>query len=117
FETIILDVPWQPRRGLLYTLPLAHQLTMLQQAAAAQAPLRASGFAKFAPPAATPSMVAMDEEVYVVASTMDATPFPGIVSTFSKGAALAALANHLRAHPEDIGRLQVIPEHEAAATP
>jgi hypothetical protein len=116
FETIIIDIPWEPRRGPRYALPLTHQLAMLEQGASAQAPLRTTGLGRFSPPATRPSAIAMDDERYVVATTTDATPFAGVPGAFAKGAALNALARHLRAHPELAGQLQVMPEHEAAAS-
>ena len=117
FETIIFDVPWVPRRGLPYFLPLLNQMTLLQRSATMLAPIKMSGLSRFAPPPAAAAKLAFDEETFVVADTSNAGLFSSIPVTFSKGAALAALADHLVAHPEDTGRLQVIPEHEAIATP
>ena len=76
--------------------------------------MKTSGLAKFAPRATSTAKVAFDEETFVVSDTADAQLFSGITGTFTKGAALDALAHHLNAHPEDAGRLQVIPAHEAS---
>jgi hypothetical protein len=113
FETVILDVPWQPRRGPRYLLPLTHQLTMLENGAAAQSSLRISGLTRFAAGAAASPKVRMDDEEYVVADNADTTPLANLNATLSKGAAFASLATYLKTHPEDRGRFQVIPKYEA----
>ena len=54
---------------------------------------------------------------YVVAGTDDLAiraDLTGASGTTSYGAG-AALAAHLLAHPENVGRLQVLPVHEVAA--
>lgn len=117
FETVILDVPWQPRRGPRYLLPLTHQLTMLENGAAAQSSLRISGLTRFAAGAAASPTVRMDDEEYVVADNADTTPLANLNATLSKGAAFASLATYLKTHPEDRGRFQVIPKYEAIIVP
>ena len=117
FETVILDLPWQPRGGLRYLLPLTHQLTMLENGAAAQSSLKGSGLTKFAPTPAAASKVRMDNEEYVVANAEDTTLFADLTGAVSKGAVLASLASYVKQHPEANGRLEVIPKSEAAVTP
>jgi holo-[acyl-carrier protein] synthase len=110
YETIILDAPWQRRKGLRYTVAQGLQLLMLEQAS----PKR-SGLGAFA--VAAPPRVAFDEESFIVTSTADGTAASGFAAASTKGAALAALADHLKAHPEDRGQLQVVPASELAPTP
>jgi hypothetical protein len=119
YETKIIDVPWAPPRLVKrYKLLQVHQFALLQQSATDQrGTFRATGLAKFAPPVAKPSKVELDEELYVIAGTADLAVMSGLVRGVGKGAALAALASHLKVHPEDRGRLQVLPEDEAILTP
>jgi hypothetical protein len=115
YETIILDAPWQRRSGPRYSVAQDLQLLMLEQGASAHAPFKSTGLNKFA--AATPSKLKMDDELFAIASTVDATAVPTLTAATTKGAALAALADHLQAHPEDRGRLQVVSEYELGGTP
>jgi hypothetical protein len=117
YETIILDAPWQRRIGPRYVLLQDLQLQMIQLGASAQAPFKTSGSNKFAGAKTATSKVSFDEDLFVVASTAEATAVPGLTATGSKGAVLAMLADHLQAHPEDKDRLQVVPEHELVSTP
>ena len=110
YETIILDAPWQRRNGLRYTVAQDLQLLMLEQASSNR-----FGLDKFT--VAAPPRVAFDEESFVVTSTADGTAASGFAAASTKGAALAALADHLKAHPEDRGQLQVVPASELATTP
>jgi hypothetical protein len=111
YETIILDAPWQRRKGVRYAVAQDLQLLMLEQGASHRIP---SALNKFA--VAAPSRIAFDDEVFVVASTADADVVPGFSTATTKGAALAALADHLKAHPEDRGQLQVMPQSELLFT-
>lgn len=115
YETIILDAPWQRRAGPRYVVAQDLQLLMLEQGAAVRGSSRATGLNKFAVAAAP--RVAFDDERFVVASTADASVVQGFAPASTKGAALAALADHLRAHPGDEGSLQVVPESELLPAP
>jgi hypothetical protein len=109
YETIILDAPWQRRSGPPYSLAQDLQLLMLENGASVRAPLKSTGLNKFA---ARRSKLSMDDDRFAIASTLDGTAIPGLTAATTKGVALAALADHLKAHPEDRGRLQVVPEYE-----
>jgi hypothetical protein len=115
YETIILDAPWQRREGPRYRVAQDLQLLMLEQGASARSPLRSTGLNKFA--VAAPPKVALTDDRFVIATTEDATAVPGWATAATKGAALAALAEHLKLHPDDQGRLQVLPEYELVSTP
>jgi hypothetical protein len=115
YETIILDSPWQRRPAPRYTVLQDLQLLMLEQGASVRSPLKSTGLNKFR--SAAPSRLSMDQDLFAIASTLDATAVPGLTAATTKGAALAALADHLNAHPEDRGRLQVVPESELVDTP
>ena len=119
YETKIIDTPWAPPRVVKrYRLLQVHQFALLQQSAADQrGTFQATGMAKFAPPVAKPSKVELEDDRYVIADTANLAIVPGMGRGVGKGAALEALASHLKAHPEDRGRLQVIPEDEAILTP
>jgi hypothetical protein len=113
YETLIIDSPWSGRRQPDYQLPLAAQLSMVRNGAAARSPLRNVGGAKFANPGAGGVPVLADES-YVIAGTDDLRPSPGFPA-MTKGDAYLALKLHLAAHPEDRGQLQVLALTEAAA--
>jgi hypothetical protein len=114
YETIILDAPWQRRKGVRYTLARGLQLSMLEQGASARAPFRTTGLEKFA--SGMSPRISLDEDRFVVATIDDATLVPGLTTATTKGAALAALSEYLDAHPDERGRLQVMPEHELVST-
>ena len=59
-------------------------------------------------------LVTLAGELFAVSSALDMTARADIASPGEKGAVLAALARHLALHPEDTGRLQVVPLHELA---
>jgi hypothetical protein len=115
YETIILDAPWQRRPAPRHSVAQDLQLLMLEQGPSVRSPSKSTGLNKFA--SAAPSKLSMDDDRFAIASTLDGTAFPGPTAPTTKGAALAALADHLKAHPEDHGRLQVVPEYELVGTP
>jgi hypothetical protein len=112
YETIIIDTEWEARPGGAYELPREHLVAQASIGAAAHAPLRNLGNRRFAPAAGTPAAVRLDEETYVVASTADLSPSPAFATGLTHGAAMLALREHLASHPQDRGRLQVVPAHE-----
>jgi hypothetical protein len=79
--------------------------------AAAQAPSRNTGVRAFQP--VGPSPIDVNRVGYTLASTDDLTlrsDVLGNATTYAQ--AKQALAAHLDAHPEDTGRIQLLPEHE-----
>jgi hypothetical protein len=115
YETIILDAPWRRRSGPRYSLAQDLQLLMLENGASVHAPLKSTGLKKFA--TSTPPKLSMEDDLFAIASTLDGTAIPGLTAATTKGVALGALADHLKGHPEDRGRLQVVPEYELVGTP
>lgn len=84
--------------------------------AGALSPVLRTGMQKYAEPGLV-STVAANDVAFVVAGTDDLAirdDLTGAFGTTHMGAS-AALAAHLAAHPEDAGRLQVVPAYEAAA--
>jgi len=84
--------------------------------AGARSAVKNSGTSTYLRPDTT-SMVATTDIQYVVASTEDLTIRVDLTeaSGTTNCAASAALAAHLASHPQDAGRLQVLPVHEVAA--
>jgi len=116
YETVILDVPWQPRRVQRYELILSHQLAFLQLGASALAPFNNTGLVKFAASSNAEALVVLEEDLFVVSGTADGRALSGITGPVGKGLAHAALVQHLKANPQDRGRLQVVPMFETLSS-
>lgn len=115
YETRIIDSAFESRLDPRRYLPgLELQMASLSRSAAANAPLRQSGRPKFTPLQPVPPLAALDEERFVVASTLDLSQRPEIAFATSKGAAYQALADYLAAHPNEQGRLEVFALDELA---
>ncbi len=118
FETIIIDDPVLPSRRLLGVYRPGDAVFGAHVAigAAGLSQVRASGNGKYVAPDMRGSVVAQ-EVSYVIASTEDLSARPELLryGGGSQTAAVRALEDHLRSHPEDAGRLQVIPDFELAA--
>lgn len=91
---------------------LVSQLAALELSATAQAPLRTTGPSKFSLAAGALPQVALGDERFVVASVEALTAREDIASPGRHGEIAQALAAHLATHPEDRGRLQIVPVHE-----
>ena len=77
--------------------------------------VRTTGDGKFAEPG-TRSAVAVTAVTHVIASADDLSVRSDLLAAGGTAAAAhEALAQHLAAHPEDAGSLQVMPTHEAVA--
>jgi Family of unknown function (DUF6603) len=111
YETIIVDRRFVSRPGPRYTPSLAVQLAALERAAA-RAPLTHAGLAKFAPKPGDPAKVVLEEERFVVVSVDDLGVRGDVTAPATKGGAFRALADHLAAHPDERGQLQVAPVDE-----
>jgi hypothetical protein len=113
YETVIFDSAGGRRLADPYRPPLAAQLEALAVSAVADAPLRSAGSRRFAPPLGLAPHVVLDDERFVIAASEDLVARIDLAPAGSRGEAEQALARHLRAHPRDRGRLQVLPRHEA----
>jgi hypothetical protein len=114
YETKIVDSAFETRQGGLYLPGLDLQMATLARSAAANAPLRKSGSTKFNPLQAMPPLVALGQERFVVASTLDLSQRSEITSPTSKGTAYQALAEYLASHPNEHGQLEVFALDELA---
>jgi hypothetical protein len=114
YETRIVDFPYDGRTAPRYSMPRGQLLAMLGSGAAAQAPIRNKGGARFAPEAGLVVGSRLDDETYVIASTADLRARNDLSQPSSKGDVQATLKAHLAAHPEDSNRLQVVALQEAA---
>lgn len=103
YETILIQGPARTRIGD-FRPTLAAQLAGIATGGAARAPLR--------PPPAPPPRVILEEEAFVIASTVDLAPRLDLAPASSRGAAELALAAFLAANPAARGTLQVVPRFE-----
>jgi hypothetical protein len=119
-ETIIVDEPDTPAGappppGKTYALSGERQLAALGGSAGATGGLAQAGEEQFAPaPGTKPPAVLLDEEFLIVEANTLAQPLPKPPLSRTKGDAEAALLAYLKDHPEQRGRLQVVPALEAA---
>ncbi|MCW5801493.1 MAG: hypothetical protein KIT31_03835 [Deltaproteobacteria bacterium] len=108
YETILIQGVTRTR-GADFRPTFAAQLAGVATGGVATAPLR--------PPVVPPPRVVLDEETYVIASTIDLTTrldlLPG--GPAPRGAAELALAAFLAANPGQRGNIQVVPRFEAVA--
>jgi hypothetical protein len=120
YETIIIDAPegfqapfskFLSRDGGLFTLATSSLLARSERVYSAH--LTANGRAPYVPPAGVAKQVALEDELFVIASTSDLSARMDVSAPDSKGAVHDALAAHLAAQPEERGLWQVVPIHEA----
>lgn len=114
YKEFYIDDPVAPIRGLgSYTMPAGVQLPLSRQSAAWQSALKNTGFNKYKSGPSTPA-VTTGSPTYVVTSTDDLSVRNDIAG--SKGTyyqVRAAFEAHLSNHPDDGGRIQIMPLHEA----
>lgn len=114
YDTQVIDDLFLPARsGPRYGMPLDLQNALARQGAGAQSPVRATGDAKYKWPGMT-SPIATLTPGFVVTSVDDLSVRYDITGgeTATQRAATVKLADHIAQHPEDAGRLQVMPLHE-----
>jgi hypothetical protein len=115
YETKIIDSAFETRLVGIYSPGREVQIAAATRGAGARAPLRNGGRSKFARPPAVQPIVRLDDERFVIASTVDLTKRSDITSPNGKGAAQQALAEYLARHPEERGRLDVMSLDELPA--
>jgi hypothetical protein len=97
-------------------MPGVVQASLTQQGAGFVSALKNTGLGKYSNGAAS-APIASVEPSYVVATTDDLTVRSDIIS--GTGAAFfqarSALATYLIQHPEDAGKLQIVPAHDLPA--
>jgi len=112
YGTVIRDTPWSAHLGADYVLPLAAQTAMAAIGPAAVGGMRNAGTEKYT--TGQPPKVTLDEERYVVAAAATLHPRTDIAAPSTKSDAFAALGEYIALHPQDKGKLIVLPEAEAA---
>jgi hypothetical protein len=114
YDTQIIDDLFLPARsGPRYRMTLELQNALARQGAGAQSPVRSTGDAKYKWPAMT-SPIATLTPGFVVTSVDDLSVRYDITGgeAATQRAATVKLTDHIAQHPEDAGRLQVMPLHE-----
>lgn len=114
FETFLVDDPILPSRsGSRYKLDAETFLRQLRTGAGWLSPVRASGEMKFSEPGAV-GQVGLSDLKHVIVSTDDLSVRADLLNAngTTQVSADAALEEHLSRHPEDRGRVQVLPKHE-----
>lgn len=112
YRTVVLDSPVESHNGALYHLSGGVLEAVARAGAAASGGMHRSGSDRYVTPA--PPKVVLLDETYVIASAANLTRRSDLAAAGTKADVLESLAQHLAAHPEDRGRLVVIPEEEAA---
>jgi len=117
YETHTLDSEWESRTTATpYRPSRAKQIAMVGASAKVRSMIENSGSARFGPPPNTARQFGLNDEQYQVVLTDDLSPEPGILGAPStQGLARDALADHLARNPQDRGKYQVVPTHEAVA--
>jgi hypothetical protein len=113
YETI--TVPEPEPAPTFYRPTMTAQLAGAATGANALAPLRAGPGGAYAPPRGAAALVTLEEERYVIASTVDLAPRLDIVGAVGRGDAERALGAYLAANPAARGALQVVPRFEVEA--
>jgi hypothetical protein len=113
YKQIVLDSTPEPFVAGDYALPRNDQLAMIRRGAASNAPLRNAGLDRFSPAPGTPPLIELSEEDFVIALVDDLSIRGDIIGPATKDAAQRGLADYLRAHPRERGRLEVVPSIEA----
>jgi hypothetical protein len=117
YEDIIIDSPFDSRPVGPYLLPGANLLGMLNRGAATLGGFTTTGPRKFAPVLGSAALISFGDIGFVIASTSDLRARPEITPPTTKGSAAIALDIYLATHPEERGRLQIVPLHEAQEAP
>lgn len=117
YETEIIDSPFDPPRPVNYDSPYqlsgANLLALSKLGASALGGLSTTGARKFAPDPRRPALAELIAEGFQVVSADDLSFRPDITSSpLSKTEAYRALDSYLATHPQERGRLQVVPSHE-----
>ena len=98
-----------------YYMPADIHLALSAQGAGFASAVKRTGMAKYQA-ASTPAAIQVQEPQYVITSAIDLSLRSDILgSSTSYFKAQAALQNHLAAHPEEAGNVQVMPIHEVTA--
>jgi hypothetical protein len=108
YDTTIFDTVGR-RPGKDYALGLGAMVAMNRRATA-----QPTGLGRYAPPAGTPSRVAVAPDRWVIAGAGDLALRPDLPSDGSKVGAQLALNRFLAANPDQRGQLQVVLLEEAA---
>lgn len=114
--TLIDDVVLPSRPGKIYFMAAKFQLAVNRYGAGSQSAVRGTGILKYSEPGQT-SPIKNQDPGYVITTTDDMTIQDGLTgpSGTTRSNAVEILRNHLFEHPEDRGRLQIMPVHEAVA--
>jgi hypothetical protein len=118
YDTQLVDDLLKPALSFgRYRVAQATQLSLIGQGAGALSRVLTTGIGKYVEPG-TASPVSTGAVGYVIASTDDLSirfDLSGGSDGTTRHAAAQALRDHLARHPEDAGRYQVMPRHEAVA--
>jgi hypothetical protein len=112
YETVILDSEFERRPDRPYRLTLRHQQAMMERGVAGGAPMRSTGFGRFAGDPRAPAPFTLDDEQFVVVSAEDLAVRADISAPATRGQASDELARYLSTHPEERGQLQVVSQYE-----
>jgi hypothetical protein len=108
FETKIIDSTVQTRPFGSFFPSRLLQVAAARRVSFARQFVDRSGKSKFAPPPAQPPLAVLNDDTFVIASTVDLSLQSGLATPSTKGAVFQALDAWLAANPQDRARLQVM---------
>lgn len=94
--------------GTLHTIPVAFQVAVATVGAKARSLASFTGRDKFAAPRDRARGVALDDEQWVIVEAETLTEDGSFGGPMTKGEALRSYAAHVREHPRDAVRLEVV---------
>jgi hypothetical protein len=109
YEQRVLETPWRKRViTVLYQIPRAYQLALSNAGAKAHSLVNRAGRRKFAGNPGKGRGVVLSDQDWRVVDAGTVTPATGFGAPASKGRAMRAYKTHIREHPEDRARLEVV---------
>lgn len=112
YRTVVIDDPVESHNGKNYELSSGVLDALSHAGAAASGGVKNSGSDQYVTNA--PPLVVLADETYVVASADDLKKRLDVSQPASKSDVVASLADYISKHPEDRGKLVIVPEEEAA---
>jgi hypothetical protein len=111
-RTIVIDSPVLSHDGAAYPLTSGVLEAVARASAAASGGMHASSSDAYVKPGAP--LVRLADETYVIASAAELKARADLATPGTKSTVVAALRDYIAIHPEERGKLIVIPEEEAA---
>ena len=113
YEQRIVETPWRVRvLHVLYLMPRVYQLASSFAGSKALSLVNRGGRRRFASLAPQESAVRLEDETWTVAEAATLGVASGFGAAMTKGQAMRAYKSHIRTHPGDAARLEVVSSFE-----